>query len=81
MKIGDEVVNSIGQKAFVIIPDYKNTDYEGQMVVLVEGTAVPQIVVKDTYEPTGYNEPFIGEIILELIEHVGKFGSISEGWS
>ena len=72
MKIGDEVVDNLGQKSYVIIPDYKNTDCEGQMVVLSEGTAIPQIVVKDMYEPTGYNEPFIGEIVLELIETYGK---------
>ena len=65
MKIGDEVINKVtGQKAFVLIPEYKNTDCEGQMIII----DTPQIVAKDDYETTGYNEEYITELVQELKE-------------
>ena len=63
MKIGDEVTNKItGQKVFVLIPDYKNTDCEGQMIII----NTPQIVAKDDFEITGYNNSYITELVQEL---------------
>ena len=65
MRIGDEVVNKItGEKHFVLIPDYKNTDCKGQMIII----DTPQIVSKDSYEVTGHNDSYISELVQELKE-------------
>lgn len=63
MKIGDEVIDkTTGRKSFVLIPNYKNTDCEGQMIIV----DTPQIVAKDWYEPTGDNDPYIMDLVEEL---------------
>ena len=65
MKIGDEVVNKItGRKSFVLIPDYKNTDCEVQMIII----DTPQIVAIDDYEVTGRNDSYISDLVDELKE-------------
>lgn len=72
MNIGDEVRNIYTRElSLVLVPDYKNTDCEDQMVILSEGVACPQIVQKSFYELTGENEPFILELVQELAKDIG----------
>lgn len=72
-EVGDEVIDSVGELAYVFSPNYEN-DNEN-MILLMDGYAIPQMARKKLWKKTGRNKDSIKTLIrlaYEALNEVDK---------